>query len=332
MKSENYFLLFENCKAVKGISRSIICDLQLGTYIFIPNSLVDLVEDMKKYTLEKIIQKYHKDGLTKELLEEYIQFFEENEMGHYTDNPNSFPEIPMILDSPYLIHDCILEWSELNEINFPAIVAILLQTGCNQLEIRCYDSPKLEAIKKAIENLKYTKIRNCILYVQYNEKDKNKYLSFLCDLPIIGQMIIHNSEKEISMQESDKRLLFYEKHIDGQNCCGNVGMDFTVNLRHFIESNKFNPCLNKKFSIDKNGNIKNCPSMNTLFGNYLSDDVLNILKQEKFQEVWNIKKDEIETCKTCEFRYICGDCRAFMDSNFSKPTKCTYNPKTMNYE
>ncbi|MDR2057516.1 MAG: hypothetical protein LBP83_04405, partial [Dysgonamonadaceae bacterium] len=34
-------------------------------------------------------------------------------------------------------------------------------------------------------------------------------------------------------------------------------------------------------------------------------------------------------CKDCEFRYICTDCRAYLqDSNdiYSQPAKCNYNP------
>jgi hypothetical protein len=44
-----------------------------------------------------------------------------------------------------------------------------------------------------------------------------------------------------------------------------------------------------------------------------------------------VRKDDIEVCKDCEFRYICTDCRIFKnDSNdiYSKPKKCNYDPYT----
>ena len=43
----------------------------------------------------------------------------------------------------------------------------------------------------------------------------------------------------------------------------------------------------------------------------------------------SINKDLIDVCKDCEFRYICTDCRAYIqDKNniYSKPAKCNYDP------
>ncbi len=48
-------------------------------------------------------------------------------------------------------------------------------------------------------------------------------------------------------------------------------------------------------------------------------------------EYWRIKKDMIDVCKICEFRYICPDCRVFITDDtdiLSKPKKCNYDPIT----
>ena len=42
-----------------------------------------------------------------------------------------------------------------------------------------------------------------------------------------------------------------------------------------------------------------------------------------------IKKDDIDVCKDCEFRYICTDCRSIikdLNYRYSQPVKCKYNP------
>jgi hypothetical protein len=47
------------------------------------------------------------------------------------------------------------------------------------------------------------------------------------------------------------------------------------------------------------------------------------------------KKDQIEVCKDCEFRYICTGCRAYLEDPediHSKPLKCGYNPYTCEWE
>lgn len=87
--------------------------------------------------------------------------------------------------------------------------------------------------------------------------------------------------------------------------------------------------------IDRYGNIKNCPSIKNEYGNIKSDSIKEVIKNDLFTKYWNINKDQITTCKVCEFRYNCTDCRAFIeDSNdiYSKPSKCSYNPITCTWE
>lgn len=73
--------------------------------------------------------------------------------------------------------------------------------------------------------------------------------------------------------------------------------------------------------------------MNEKFGNLMSDSLLNVIS-EKFKEKWHIKKDDVEICMDCEYRYICTDCRAYVEDPeniLSKPLKCGYNPYTNEY-
>ena len=54
-----------------------------------------------------------------------------------------------------------------------------------------------------------------------------------------------------------------------------------------------------------------------------------------FKKYWFINKDQIAVCKDCEFRYICTDCRAYIENPedmYSKPLKCAYNPYTSEWE
>lgn len=54
-----------------------------------------------------------------------------------------------------------------------------------------------------------------------------------------------------------------------------------------------------------------------------------IVMSSEFTKFNNVKKDDIEDCKLCEFRYACFDCRVFISENeniLSKPIKCNYNP------
>ena len=75
--------------------------------------------------------------------------------------------------------------------------------------------------------------------------------------------------------------------------------------------------------------IKNCPALKTGYGQIGKDKVKKIVRDAQFMEIWKIKKNDIDVCKSCEFRFICTDCRAFhqSDVNYLKPAKCTYDPE-----
>jgi SPASM domain peptide maturase of grasp-with-spasm system len=103
----------------------------------------------------------------------------------------------------------------------------------------------------------------------------------------------------------------------------------------FTESQNYNTCLNRKISIDLDGEIKNCPSMRESFGNIENTPLQQALNKTGFKKYWNIDKDKITVCKDCEFRHICTDCRAYIENPediYSKPLKCGYNPYTAEWE
>jgi len=108
-----------------------------------------------------------------------------------------------------------------------------------------------------------------------------------------------------------------------------------MNIESFTEAQHHNTCLNRKISIDSEGNIKNCPSMKESYGNIRDTTLQEALEKPGFKKYWNINKDQVEVCKDCEFRYICTDCRAYLEAPeniYSKPLKCGYNPYTCEWE
>ena len=84
-----------------------------------------------------------------------------------------------------------------------------------------------------------------------------------------------------------------------------------------------------------NKSRRNCPSSKESFGTIQSGQrILNAVIEPEFKKSWSINKDQIEVCKDCEFRYICTDCRVFLqDSNniYSKPLKCGYSPYNLEW-
>ena len=65
------------------------------------------------------------------------------------------------------------------------------------------------------------------------------------------------------------------------------------------------------------------------FGNLSDTKLSDVLNHPELKKYWNINKDKIAICKDCEYRYVCIDCRAFVENptdQYSKPLKCGYDP------
>lgn len=75
--------------------------------------------------------------------------------------------------------------------------------------------------------------------------------------------------------------------------------------------------------------------MKESYGNIRDTTLMEALEKPGFKKYWNITKDQVSVCKDCEFRYICTDCRAYLEDPediYSKPLKCGYNPYTCEWE
>ena len=68
--------------------------------------------------------------------------------------------------------------------------------------------------------------------------------------------------------------------------------------------------------------------MTESFGKISEKKLSDAINEKEFKKYWTISKDKINVCKDCEFRYICTDCRAFVESKYDKPLKCGYDPYT----
>jgi SPASM domain peptide maturase of grasp-with-spasm system len=190
-------------------------------------------------------------------------------------------------------------------------------------------------ILSSILDLFYTSsIKHIGLIIKYDfEKDEIFIKSLTSTKLRLSKIILHSSieEKALDFKSFNLTLVTYiEKNLKSFNFCGVVDQGyFSTRMLHFTESQNHNTCLNRKITVDGEGNIKNCPSMLESFGNIKDTTLQEALDKPNFKKYWNITKNQIEVCKDCEFRHICTDCRAYIEDSenqYSKPLKCGYNP------
>lgn len=268
------------------------------------------------------------------MIDYYFSFLVENELGFYCDNPSEFPDIKLDWHVPSEITNAIIEYDNPNNYDLIDLIDQIQDLGCKFIEFRVYRKISLEEIKNILCLFDETKIRNISLYVAYihnfsSESIKEIFLRF----QRVSDINIHSAPDDFKINAELSSIVRVSNEVMTNNShCGAVSPDyFSIDLRMFSESLTYNSCLNKKLSVDIEGNIKNCPSLAEKYGNLKNITLVDVLNQKKFKKKWSITKDQIEVCKVCEFRYICTDCRAYIeqpDNLYSKPLKCGYDPFT----
>lgn len=325
------FKLFPCCVLVSGAKKAAIYDLQRELYYLIPLSLYDLLS----VEVDKSINQIVEDNIEySSYIYEYFDFLIEKELGVMCDlHDNLFAPIELKYSVPKLITNAVFDYDEDSIYSICDAIEQLDNMKCENLELRFFSSISNNAFQKVIEATKYTSLRDIELLIPYNILYSVENLIGLHqNNPRIKKITVFNTPKfkERIFQHEEIHIIYTSEKISDETCCGEVNEWYYLpKTELYIESRLFNNCLNNKISIDRKGEIKNCPSMSKSYGNIKSNRLIDVAKMKVFQEIWHIKKDDIKICRDCELRYMCQDCRAYIKDPldlFSKPLKCKYDP------
>lgn len=331
------FRLFASCIPVQGARRSVICDLQRGTYKLIPNGLYEILTEHRGRTVDEIKAAY--DHEFDEEIDEYFQFLLDHEFGFWCDEPELFPDLDLTWDAPGRITNALIDVDAGSRHDFPALLRQLDTLGCSALEVRFFHPCTLADLREVLEASRHGRLRSVQLLFPASEELADEALDQLCrDHPRLSTLVIHSAPQDRRRQApGTPALLHYRRAVlDSPECCGQVHPGyFVTNIGHFTEARQHNTCLNRKLSVDARGEIRNCPSLPRSFGNAAEVPLSEALAQPGFKDLWTVHKDQIEVCRDCEFRYVCTDCRAYLadpGAPYSKPRKCGYDPYTAQWQ
>jgi SPASM domain peptide maturase of grasp-with-spasm system len=253
-----------------------------------------------------------------------------------TEDTMLFPLMETSFDVPSHINEAIIDVCD--EIHdFKKICSELYKLLCRHIEIRFFKHVEIETIENIFKEIESSIIEAVDIYIPFSSftKYEEKILTLLNKNIRLRVMYVHSCPNNF-MPEPIERLLFSNQIINSEEHCGAISkFFFSINSLTYFESQLNNTCLNKKISIDSKGNIKNCPSMKINYGNIKETTLQEVLDKTDLKSYWNLNKDQIEVCKDCEFRHICTDCRAYIetpDNIYSKPLKCGYNPESTEWE
>jgi SPASM domain peptide maturase of grasp-with-spasm system len=337
-----YFKQFSNCIVSKGTKRSLICDLQRQFSEIIPNDLVIVLEKLsKKKKISELYDEYGKEN--KNTIEEYLEFLVEKEYGFYCDSIefDMFTDMDLTFITPSEISNAIIELRHSNFFDLENKILQLENLGCNAVAIVLYECLSKNDFIYIIKAFKGTRIKSLEVTCKFDEIYDINFLKGISAISGCLTKLTFMLSPFEKFELWDDNIFFdrvwIKKDITSFKHCGIINTKyFNTNLPKVIEAINHNSCLNRKISIDVNGDIKNCPSMPESYGNIKNTTLEEAINKPGFKKYRNITKDDIEICRDCEFRYVCTDCRAYTERtkfsdeglDLSKPLKCGYNPYT----
>ncbi len=336
MKNNTPWNVFASCMLVRGSKRSVICDLQRNLFLLIPNALHDILTKYESMPIDTIKSQFApEEGST---IDEYFEYLIENEIVFFTTTPQLFPKINLDWHNPATITNAIIDFQYTTE-HWESFVQQVDELGCKHIQCRFTSEIDLETLNTMLEVLNYSNITSVEFVIKQSSwTNKENLYDLAQEYKRIFAFCVYSAEnnEEHNMHMPMGKVFYIKDNLDSAAHCGKISpSSFYVNTPTFTEAQHHNSCLNRKISIDANGNIKNCPSMTQSFGNINNTNLQEALDHPEFKKYWNITKDHISVCKDCEFRYICTDCRAYTENpedNYSKPLKCGYNPYTSKWE
>lgn len=317
-----------------GISRSLIIDGQRWKYYTIPNTMYALLKTYDGCSIREVIRKEGTDPEALGILSEYFEFLFEHELIFECsmEVAEHFVPIQDNFDHPSTITNAIIDIEAFVALDVAGILLQLTALGCYTLEIRINRPTERSTVIQLLALCKTFELENVSLIIQLDAAIKTLE-GYKADFPFLTRIVNYNQAFE---SQEATGIIYTAKDLSQSNSCGLVQADFfTPTLQHYVESVNHNSCLNRKIAIDASGDIKNCPGMTESFGNIRDTSLKEAIAKPGFKKYWNITKDQVTKCKDCEFRHICTDCRAYLDTPgdiLSAPLKCGYDPYTCTWE
>ncbi len=323
-------ILSSNCLITPGFSRNLLVDFQHGTQFLINH---DMASKISGYPVcsslftgpnTEIFEQMKALDMLIEIPDEDIDLF-----------------VPLVQDfyTPSFITDAVIDYK--TQWHDRSFLDSLSDLFCKHIELRIYDDLNTEYLISCFNHLKDGTIEAVDVYMNRNTFVANEIniinlLNTEMRFRLLYVSGVFSNDSLPSGYKDNDKLIFTTQEIGSEHACGVISpFHFSNNMAAFFESKHHNTCLHRKISIDAEGYIKNCPSMAENFGNIKDTTLKEALEKPGFKKYWNIKKDDIAVCKDCEFRYICTDCRAYIenpDDVYSKPLKCGYNPYTCEWQ
>ncbi len=326
-----YFKFYACCIPVQGVNRGVICDLQRGSFYFVPSSIIEVLNENKN---KKLINLYNTFRSKEKLIDKYLNYLIENELIFLTNEPNHFIQLNTGIKNPFLIDTIILEIDTVQS-SLIDLLENIDALGCINLVLIVKEARNLKNIKFIMDACKFSKIEIINVLARYNDLISNELLAIRNENLRLRYVTLYEANKDEKLFDEfiTKTTLNLEELLTKRISSIN---DFTLNIKAYTESINYNLFFNRKIYIDSEGSIKHYFTESVSYGNIKKDKIKDVILSDNFQELWSINKEKVEICCECEFRYVCPDNRIPSGINpknqYIHNLNCNYDPKTNHWK
>ncbi len=299
-----YFILFSHNVIVEGKERSAIYDLQNEALVFIPNVLVIVLNALRENTVGEVIAKMSPNQ--PELIQKYIDFLLQKDLGFYTSNPDDFPGLDLDFQSPSIIQSAVLEYSIDQQLySIENLVTQLNDMLCQYVELRIVDEEvKLDALLKVIAAFDNSTMSSIHLIIPQKGLSNDDIIAAYSSSNKIQDILVHKAAANAALPEHPNNIVLSKEDLFSSEHKKPFPQDqHIVNMLFFTEAQHYNVYYNKKVSIAVDGDIKNCLLNKNDFGNLNDQSLLDVVESESFRKFWMINADKIEGVKDSALRY-----------------------------
>lgn len=163
----------------------------------------------------------------------------------------------------------------------------------------------------------------------FNEKSKNVIVNVLFSTENLrNYKLIYEKLHQIGIQHIIPSVLI--KSLDDKVLYHQNLPVFTKDINTFSYLGEYHPCLSGTLAIGADKKVYPCPRMHEdpLMDLEQNDSFLDLFDEKAdILKYWKLSLEKIEPCNKCEFRRMCGDCRAAemeFSNNLTKKVICSY--------
>ncbi|TSJ41290.1 hypothetical protein [Fluviicola chungangensis] len=297
--------LYEDVRIAKGYNRSILHDLSKGGFEFLSNEAFEVLSNLHEYdNFNSCLEQ------NAEIADELKSLDALNIINHFISDIHVFPKIDKSNSMPS---------------HFQAITFVV-----NTSNIK-YIQRNIGVLSRLTQNLFLIFDKKHILFldflIDFLKDNQHLRIIFCGKRSLLDKIDSIVSKHKVFCEYAEIDLSDKAKYIETFPSLHN-------NYLLFNETLNFNSGFYEKILINADGriginlfddfNLGHISKIKTI------EDFESLKINERYQEVINIKVDQIAVCQQCEFRYMCTDIKIPRQSNFSREIfvkdECRYNP------